>query len=213
MIEEFDRYFKDWVASACKDWGYLEPSNEYFARVYRRLPEGLRVLLGLGVKEEIIISQGRTFTLKGLSPKKGPYNWFSQYSSAKEPAPNWEYFIQVAEFVRLYHIATAKGLILTFEDDLMDLALYLNDKLTVCCEVKERASKLQELIKGIKVYQQSINFTVADRGNDPLRKAKYIAKRRPQYFCGVAIGARFEYRVDYPKGYAFQLVKDVIPWI
>lgn len=95
----------------------------------------------------------------------------------------------------------------------MDLALYLNDKLVVCCEVKERTGKLQELIKGIKAYQQSINFTVDDRGNGPLRKAKYIAKRRPEYFYGVAIGVRFEYRVDYPKGHAFQLTEDVIPWI
>jgi len=213
MIEKFNQHFKDWVSSACKDWDYPEPSDEYFARVHRRLPEGLRVSLGLGLKEGLIISQGRTFTLKGLSPKKGPYNWFSRYSSAKEPAPNWEYFVQVAEFVRLYHVTTAKGLILTFEDDLMDLALYLNDKLVVCCEVKERASHLQKLIKGIKVYQQSINFTVVDRGNDPLRKAKYIAKRRPKYFCGVAIGVRFEYQVSYPEGYAFQLAKDVIPWI
>jgi hypothetical protein len=213
MIQEFDKHFKDWVSSACKDWSYPEPSDEYFARVYKRLPEGLRVLLGLGVKEGLIISQGRTFTLKGLSPKKGPYNWFSRYPSAKDPAPNWEYFIQVSEFVRLYHIAQAKGLILTFEDDLMDLALYLNGKLVVCCEVKERASQLQKLINGIKVYQETINFAEADRGNDPLRKAKYIFKRRPNYFCGVAIGVRLEYRVDYPEDHAFQLVKDIIPWI
>jgi len=213
MIQEFDRYFKNWVKSACKDWGYSEPSDEYYAKVYRRLPEGLRASLNLGVKEGLIISQGRTFTSKGVSPKKDPYNWFSQYSSLKEPVPNWEYFIQVAEFVRLYPIATAKGLILTFEDDLMDLALYRNDRLVVCCEVKEQASQIRGLIKGIKVYQQAVNFAVADRGNDPLRKAKYIAKRRPQYFCGVAIGVRFEYRVTYPENQAFQLSKDVIPWM
>ncbi len=217
MVQEFDKYFKNWVKSACKDWGCPEPSDEYYAKVYRRLPEGLRSLLGLGLEEGIIISKGRTFTLEGLPPKKGPYNWFSQSSgkepAPKEPIPNWEYFIQVAEFVRLYHIAKAKSLMLTFEDDLMDLALYQNDKLVVCCEVKEQKNQIKKLIKGIKDYQQAIDFTVDDRSNDPLRKAKYIVKRRPEYFCGVAIGVRFEYRVSYPEGQAFQLTEDAIPWM
>lgn len=213
MIQEFGRRFRVWVQSACKDWGYPEPSDEYYAKVYSRLPEGLRASLGLGLEEGLIISQGRTFTLKGLSPKKGPYSWFSRYSSAKEPAPNWEYYVQVAEFVRLYHIATARGLTLNFEDDLMDLALYWDDKLVVCCEVKEQVSQIRQLISGMKGYQQAIDFTVDDRGNDPLRKAKYIVKRRPEYFYGVAIGARFEYRVSYPEGQAFRLSGDVIPWI
>ena len=89
----------------------------------------------------------------------------------------------------------------------------MNNRIVVYCEVKERASQIQELIKGIKAYQEVINFTMPEQGNDPLRKAKYIAKRRPDYFYGVAIGARFEYRVSYPEGYVFQFTKDLIPWI
>ncbi len=212
MTQIFDKYLKAWVRVACGDWGYPEPQDKYYEKVHRRLPAGLRALLGQGLKEGLIIPKGRTFKLKGLSPKKGPYNWFSRYSAAKIPAPNWEYFVQVAEFVRLHPIAKARGLKLTFEDDLMDLALYRRKRLLVCYEVKERASQIQKLIKGIKTYQQAIDFTAVDRGNDPLRKAKYIVRRRPEYFCGVAIGARFEYRVDYPEREAFRLTYDMIPW-
>jgi len=63
MSQEFDWNFRNWVKSACKDWGYPEPSDQYYLNVNKRLPEGLRTLLGLGLKQGLIISQGKTFTL------------------------------------------------------------------------------------------------------------------------------------------------------
>jgi hypothetical protein len=214
MLQEFDNYFRDWARAACEQWGYPMPSDRYYAKVYERLPEGLRALLGFGIDSGLIISKegGIAFTLKGLPPGKGHYHWFSQNRNPK-PAPNWEYFAHMAEFVRLHTIATARGLLVTFEDDTMDIALYQDDRLIVYCEVKERASQIQELIKGIKIYQSAVDITAPDRGNDPLRKAKCIVKRKPEYFMGVAIGARFEFQVIYPGDSSFQLVKDVIPLV
>jgi hypothetical protein len=52
-----------------------------------------------------------------------------------------------------------------------------------------------------------------DRGNDPLRKAKYIKKLKPKYFYLVSIGRRFEFRVEYPNNVQFQLVEDLVPLI
>jgi hypothetical protein len=213
MLQEFDNYFKDWVRTACQEWQYPMPSDKYYAKVYERLPEGLRSLLGFGLSSGLIISKGQTFTLKDLPPKKGPYNWFSKNRVLGEPAPNWEYFVQVAEFVRLHTIATAKGLSITFEDDTMDIALYQSGKLIVYYEIKEKGSQLQKLIKEIKAYQSNVNLAAPDRGNDPLRKAKCIVKRKPEYFSGVAIGARFEYKVIYPEERSFQFVRDVIPFV
>ncbi len=209
----FDKHFRAWVASACADWNYPNPTKQYFEKVNRRLPQGLRISLGIGIEEGVIIPQGHEFVLEGLSPSKGPYNWFSKFQSSKEPAPNWEYFVQVAEFARLYRIAKAQDFKITFEDDLMDLALYQNNRLVVCCEVKEREKTLLKLLLEIKKYQKFIDFTVPDRGNDALRKAKYIVKRKPAYFYGVSIGARLSYSVSYPEGQSFQLARDVIPWI
>ena len=212
ILQEFDNQFRSWVRAACQKWNYPIPSDKYFTKVCERIPEGLRTLLSVGVTNGLIIpKEGYRFTLKGLPIAKGPYSWFSR--SVSEPAPNWEYFVQVAEFVRLYTIAIAKGLLVTFEDDTMDIALYQDGKLIVYYEVKERVSQIQELIKNIKAYHSNIEFAAPDRGNDPLRKAKCIVKRKPEYFAGVAIGARFEYRVIYPDERSFQLVRDVVPLI
>lgn len=212
LLQKFDTYFRDWVRTACQEWNYPMPSAGYYAEVYERLPEGLRALLALGLSKGLIVPTGRAFTLEGLPSKKGPYNWFS-HSSTKKPAPNWEYFVQVAEFVRFHNISTALGLSATFEDHTMDIALYHSGKLVVYYEVKEKASQIQELIEGIKDYGYAVNFTTPDRGNDPLHKAKCIVKRKPEYFSGVAIGARFEYRVVCLKEKNFRLVRDVIPWV
>jgi len=52
-----------------------------------------------------------------------------------------------------------------------------------------------------------------DRGNDPLQKAKYLIKHRPDFFYVVSIGRRFEYRVTYPEAKKFELSEDIIPSI
>ncbi|OGO22775.1 MAG: hypothetical protein A2144_10545 [Chloroflexi bacterium RBG_16_50_9] len=214
MLQEFDKHFRSWVAAACEKWKYPMPSDKYYTKVYERIPEGLRTLLSFGVTDGLIIpKEGYRFTLKGLPTAKGPYSWFSQNRAPKEPAPNWEYFVQVAEFIRIHATATERGLSGSFEDDTMDIALYQGGRLYVYCEVKEKTSQIQELIKGIKAYQSNVDLAASDRGNDPLRKAKCIVKRRPEYFVGVAIGARFEYRVIYPDDRSFQFVRDVVPLV
>jgi len=101
----------------------------------------------------------------------------------------------------------------TFQDDTMDIAVYKAGKLLVYYEVKEWADQLQKLIDRIKTYQSGVDLSVPDHGNDPLRKAKCIVKRKPEYFSGLAIGARFEYKVVYPEERSFRLVRDIIPWV
>lgn len=195
MAEEFREFVQGWARAACEGWRYPEPGDEYYDRVFRRLPEGLRALIAAGVREDLIIPQGVKFRLKNLPVGKGSYAWFTRRSTPKEPSPNWEYFVQVAEFVRLSHIAQSQGLTVTFEDHLMDLALYREGRLVVCCEVKERASQLQELVKGLRAYEKGIDFS------------------QPDYFSLVAIGARMEYHVRYQEGRTFELVRNVIPWV
>lgn len=214
-VEEFDKRFRTWVCAACKDWGYAMPAENYFTKVYERLPEGLRTLIGLGINSGIIISKGRTFTLKDLPHGKGPYNWFSHDVPTKEPTPNWEYFVQVAEFVRFYTTtANMKEYSVTFEDDTMDIAIYKNGRLFVYCEVKEKITQIQKLIKDMKAYESAeIDLSMADRHNDPLRKAKCIVKRKPEYFVGVAIGAHYEYGITHINGNAFELLRDTIPLV
>jgi hypothetical protein len=208
----FERHFRDWIRTACVDWSFPPPPESYYTKVFSRLPPGLRSLLGQGLNDGLIVPRGPKFTLLGIPEAKGPYAWFSRYSEQKRPNPNWEYFVQVGEFIRLHRVARASSLTLRFEDHLMDLALYQGDRLLVCVEVKERARQVQELVRRIRDYESGIDLNAPDRGNDPLRKAKYIARRRPAYFCALAIGERLEYRVEYPAKHGFRFERDVVPW-
>lgn len=151
-LNDFDTCFRSWTAAACSEWKWHEPDEGYFHRAYERLPEGLRTLIARGVTSGLVIPSGRQFTLRGLAPNKGPYAWFSRHTQDKGPNPNWEYFVQVAELVRLSELVARSGLTVNFEDQLMDLAVYDGERLLVCVEVKERTTQLQELVKRLRVY-------------------------------------------------------------
>lgn len=100
--------------------------------------------------------------------------------------------MQAAEFVRLKTELEPKGYSVQFEDELMDISVYRGPDLVVCFEVKEQASQLGPLLKGIKLHGKGVELTSPDRANDPLRKAKYLIRRRPGYFGLLAIGSRLE---------------------
>lgn len=72
MAEEFREFVQGWARAACEAWRYPEPGDEYYDRVFRRLPEGLRTLIAAGVREDLIIPQGAKFRLKDLPAGKGP---------------------------------------------------------------------------------------------------------------------------------------------
>lgn len=209
----FDDQLRLWASAACDQWGFPQPSEDFFANLKERLPGGLLATIGFGVENGIVIPSGCTFKIKGMGQSKGPYNWFSRDNSNQKLNPNWEYYIQVAEYVRLWQAFRNKDYALTFEDALMDIGVYKNNNLLVCCEIKEKSSQAKKLIAGIKTHANRIDFTVPDRGNDPLRKAKYIAHHRPLFFYLVAIGVRYEFSVSFPDGRAFQLREDIIPFI
>ena len=71
---------------------------------------------------------------------------------------------------------------------------------------------MKEIFQGIREFQKEIDYSINDRQNDPLRKAKYIVKNRPDYFNLISIGTKLEFSVDYPKGGAFTLKDDFIPY-
>ncbi len=215
----FDFLFRQFVDRTCLEWGYPFPDEQYFIEIYNRIPKGLRKAIAYGHQRGIILDAGSSksgsaaFRPCLISNSKGPYSWFEKDNIKKNPRPAWEYYIQVAEFVRLYEALSAKGYELRFEDDLMDIGIYDQGGLLVCCEVKEKSSKAQDLIRGIRGFQSAAVFPEKDRGKDSLRKAKYITNLKPLYFYVVSIGRRYEYRVEYPIGMKFKLVEDFIPII
>lgn len=217
--KSFDTLFKLLVKRTCYQWEYPFPDEEYFLNIYTRLPVGLRLAIAYGCKKEIILDAGQSrtgsagFRPRFVSDSKGPYSWFERDNSKRQPRPTWEYYVQVAEYVRLYESFNGKSYELRFEDDLMDIGIYRQGTLEVCCEVKVTSSKAQQLVKGIREYETASFLPKEDRGIDELRKAKYISKLKPLYFYVVSIGRRYEFRVDYPEKMQFKLVEDFIPFI
>lgn len=215
----FDLLFQELAERTCQKWGYPSPDHKFYADCFARLPEGLKQIISYGISKRIILDAGLSKTGSAafrpyhVPDSKGPYSWFEKDNSKKQLRPAWEYYIQIAEYVRLYKAFRGKGYELKFEDDLMDIGIYENGALKVCCEVKEKSSKAQNLIKVIREFERAEHLPAKDRGNDPLRKAKYISKLKPAYFYVVAIGRRFEYRVEYPEKMHFRLVEDLIPFI
>jgi hypothetical protein len=215
----FDLLFRELTERTCKEWGYPSPDHKFYLECFARLPEGLRQTLSYGIAKEIILDIGLSKTRSAafrpyLVPNsKGPYSWFEKDNAKKRPRPTWEYYIQLAEYVRLYETFKGKGYELKFEDYLMDIGIYQNSALKVCCEIKEKSAQAQRLISGIRSFETAEILPEKDRGNDPLRKAKYISKLKPMYFYVVAIGRRFEFRVEYPENMQFKLVEDLIPFI
>jgi len=91
--------------------------------------------------------------------------------------------------------------------------IYRDGQLVVCCEIKEKSGQAKRLVGRMKSFATGVNVHQADRGNDALRKAKYLVTKRPKYFSVVAIGARLEFSVAYPGDRAFELREDLVPFV
>jgi hypothetical protein len=209
----FESNFRAWVVAACKEWGYPPPSRDWFERAERRLPAGLRRTLELGLADGVVqVVAGYRFRLDGLAAHKGPYAFFSRFSQRRQPGPNWEYFVQVAEYVRIRRAVRDPGYRVSFEDELMDISVRDgHDRLVWCMEVKERADQLDPLLVGILRYASGVDPGIPDRHNDPLRKAKYLLRARPDYFSLMAVGKRIDFQVVRLGSDRFELTPDVIP--
>lgn len=207
----FVEEFKEWATSAAEEWRLSLPGQEFYDEALGRIPQTVQVWVGKGMADGIVCPDGHKFRLRGLAKGKGPYDWFSNYKTLGKLGVNWEWFVHVAEYARLFAIGQRQGMRLQFEDGLMDCAIYKDDQLVVCIETKERADQLRELVAELRKHENVADFPGQDRHNDPLRKAKYIVKHRPRYFAGVAPGLRESFRVEYPKRSVFRLVADFLP--
>ncbi|CAB4598993.1 MAG: hypothetical protein F2534_21590 [Actinobacteria bacterium] len=208
-----DRFASEFDAATavfCHQNEYPPVDGEWRASVDQRLPVGLRSILGEALTAGLIELPSGTsgFRLPAL-PGKGPYALFSR-SSRGVPAPNWEYYVQLAEYARVTAAAERNGWSIGFEDDLMDVSVYQDGRLLWCIEVKERARGLSRLIQQIAEHGRALDWSKNDRGDDPLRKAKYLATRQPSWFSVVAIGERHDFSVSF-NGERFELHRDVLP--
>ena len=209
-MPSFEELVVAWGEAACDEWGYPPLPDDWISTLTLRLPPGLRQTIAEAVHDNSIrVVDGHRFSLPGLSPGKGPYAFFSR-SARQAPAPNWEYFIQAAEYRRVARAVEPCGLRVDFEDDLMDVSVYDADSVLWCIEVKEKSGDLDRLLVGLRQQSHRVDMTAPDRHNDPLRKSKYLMRHRPSYFSLVAIGQRLDFGVSYTSE-GFTLSEDLVP--
>lgn len=189
-------------------YGYEGPTDTFLAEMLARIPPDTRTEIGLGMAKGIVGTgrPGHSFTIAGLAANKGPYRWFSANRGPGVPSPNWEYFFQVAEFVRLVRHLPPKYTV-GFEDGLMDVSVRDAARLIWYVEVKAKATMLGKLLALLRDHGAKVDLTGPDRGKDALRKAKYLVRHRPPLFSLVGGEERLHFRVEYPTDDGFRLVE------
>ena len=214
MLENaFDIAFRSWVEAFCASVKSEVPQEDWFERINDRLPRGLRETIALGIHQGTIKPvQNYKFSLEGLAAGKS-YSWFGK---GNPPWVNWEWFVHAAEYARIRSLALRRGFDVKFEHDRMDIAVLNGRDVIACYEVKEDTKTLDKLIAAVRASgAKGVDRSVPDKGNDPLRKAKYLTKHRPLYFSAIATGKRYEFSLDYVTGttgyLGFALKEDMIP--
>lgn len=201
----FDHAFERAAMAAAHEWAYAIPQPDFYRSFDLRVPPEIRDEIAQAIADGVVTVEGARFQLPRLATTKGPYAFFSRNRGSGVPAPNWEYFVQLAEYTRLVRVLSSPWSV-GFEDGLMDVSVRHHGRLIWYIEAKEQAAQAQHLIEALAAHADAVDISAEDRGNDPLRKAKYLVQHRPTFLSVVAIGFRRDFAVQYPREFGFELV-------
>jgi len=159
-------------------------------------------LIKKGVEKGIIKTEGNLFILKTDTSKR--YDAFTL---------NREYFTQFVALISLISDYKYPLKNCQFEYHLMDICVFKNKKPFIYVEAKINNYLVEKLYKDItEKYCKNVDSFkgVPDRGNDVLRKAKYIFKDRPGYFWLVAPRQKLSFKIRYTKkGFNLHKIPDI----
>lgn len=159
-------------------------------------------LIKQGIEKGIIMVEGNKFILSN-SPERH-YDAFTL---------NREYFTQFAVFVELIEEYGYKIKNCQFEYHMMDICVFQNEKPFIYIETKVSDHETKRLINEIKEkYSKNLREfqNLPDRGNDSLRKAKYIFSDKPRFLKIVTPKNSFSYSVGYTKdGFNLNQIDDI----
>jgi len=215
----FDALFDKWADEALRVAGFSaeKPGQE------NRIPDIVKRKVAQLCEMQICFPDSKPACFRMADSKKGkggPYNRFSYFSSTKTILPNWEYFVQIAAFRDLIFEYGYSADWMKFEYHeshppvwiSVDIEIKIPGRPKIFVEVKERRVDLQNLIAAVKsIGKSGVVLNQPDRGNDALRKAKYIIAGRPDYFVGYSPEGFDQYQAQYEAGNRFMLVPAQMP--
>ncbi len=213
----FERLFEKWAMAALAERGWPSSAMPGHDRIPATVKSKVEELWKLG-----LIYPERSEAYFCIADRKNGngsrYKWFSY--GKNEIVPNWEYFVQLAGFRDLVMEYGYPAEWMKFEyhessgsvNVAVDIGIKIPGGGVIFVEVKESEAQWKNLITAVQaVGEEGVDLDEPDRGNDPLRKAKYIIGGHPDYFVGYSSGGFDAYRVIYHEGNKFALVGSTLP--
>ncbi len=98
-----------------------------------------------------------------------------------------------------------------FEYHLMDAVVFQeNGSPYIYVEAKKSDNELQKLSDSVSEYSDNVVMDSKDRGNDPLRKCKYIVKDKPKYLWLVGPKYRLSFLIEHTEvGFRLEKLQDI----
>ncbi len=218
-LERFRREFRKWVLAHNASKGYTTKPETLLRTLELRI--GGRYLAQIGsaylngwLRTEAEPGRGY-FVRETDRPGLRGGQFTITHQGQRHVAPCWELFVQLADYAWLRTVGQRHELTVRLEDRLMDLTVRTANRIVLYVEHKTTRQNATKLLSGMRKYgDRGFGLDDPDRGDDALRKAKYLvrADSHPIYFGLSAIGYHQLFKVEYLDGDRFRLNDDARPF-
>lgn len=203
-LERFRSEFKGWVLALNRAKGLNASVDEVLSRLEDRLQESVLRQIGAAFINGWLENEpepDRKYFVRETD-RQGPRGgqWTVGHAGKGRIDPCWELYIQFADYSRIRSVAERHGLTTRLEDRLMDITVHAGESLLLYVENKVKKSDALKLLEVMRKHGESgFDLNDPDKGNDPLRKAKYLVRdnSHPAYFALSAIEIEQVFRVEY----------------
>jgi hypothetical protein len=201
-LEIFRRAFTRWAAAHCQTTEFKAGPTPLLDTLNERIDEHTQRLIGSAflngwLETEQTAGRGH-FVRETDRNDKGGGQYMVTHIGNSRVAPCWESYIQLADYARLRTVAEPRGLKVQLEYHLMDITVWAGENLILYVENKVTRNQAQSLLKKVHGYGDTgFNLDDPDKGNDPLRKAKYLVRDHPKYFVLSATGFQQLFLIEY----------------
>ena len=180
-LERFRKEFKGWVRSHNQIKEFNTDPDEILGRLENKIPESNLRQIGAafinGWLENEPEEDRRYFVRESDRPGLRGGQWMLEHAGSGNVNPCWELYVQMADYSRIRTVAEKHGMTTRLEDGLLDITVYAGNKMVLYVENKKEKSQALHLLDRMHKYGESgFSMDDPDKGNDPLRKSKYLIR-------------------------------------
>jgi len=203
-LKRFKKEFNAWVRAYNRTYDYRTNPDELLSKLEKRIPDTTLRQIGGAFENGWLINeseQHRGYFVKE-SDRPGKRGGLPTITHVGNGIVNpwWELYVQLADYSRIRTVAEQHGKTVRLEDQLMDIVVYAGSSMILYVENKTDKIQAIKLLEGMREYGASgFQLDDPDKGNDSLRKAKYIVREtaRPKFFALSAVDFEQIFQVDY----------------